>query len=158
MNENRVISTLTAVKYTLHTKHRELTNHKARYTDALNDVKNCSDWSEQEQSAFCHSHATKQSLSNSHRNKLLKHLSQPKLYEVNQNFEANMNNVSNTKVHITTRERPQIDTISITITRIHRALNKTKMKLPTGDPTNNTYRNTNGWHQQHRTRTQPITK
>ena len=37
----------------------------------------------------------------------------------------------------TTRGRPQIDTNSIPITRSYRALNKTKMELPTGNPTNN---------------------
>ena len=40
MNENHAINTLTAVKYAIHTNHRELTIHNARYIDALNDVKN----------------------------------------------------------------------------------------------------------------------
>ena len=64
MNENHVINTLTAVKYALHTNHRKLTNHKARHINTLNDVKNHSNWSERKQSAFCHLHANKQSLSN----------------------------------------------------------------------------------------------
>ena len=114
MSENHVINTLTAVKYTLHTKHRKLTNHKARYTDAVNDVENCSNWNERKRSAVCHSHAAKQTLSNLRRKKQFKHLSQPKLYRINQNLE---NNSYKTKVHVTTRGRPHIETNSIPITR-----------------------------------------
>ena len=52
INENHVINTLTAVKYKLHTNHRKLANHKARYIDALNDFKNYSNWNERKQSVF----------------------------------------------------------------------------------------------------------
>ena len=52
MNKNHVINTLTAVKYALHTNHRKLTNHKARYIDTLNDVKNHSNWNEQKKAFF----------------------------------------------------------------------------------------------------------
>ena len=49
MNKNQVINTSTALKYALHTNHRKLTNHNARYIDALNDVKNHSNWNERKQ-------------------------------------------------------------------------------------------------------------
>ena len=47
MNENHVRNTLTAVQYRLHTAHRKLTNHKARNTNTLKNVKIRSNWNAQ---------------------------------------------------------------------------------------------------------------
>ena len=52
MNENHVISTLTAVQYRLHTTHNKLTNHKARNTNTLNDVKIRSSWNDRKKNRF----------------------------------------------------------------------------------------------------------
>ena len=69
MNENHVISTLTAVQYRLHTTHNKLTNHKARNTNTLNDVKIRSSWNDRKKPllAFCHLHISRQSLCSLHR-------------------------------------------------------------------------------------------
>ena len=52
MKENHVINTLTAVQYRLHTTHRKLTNHKARNTNTLRNVKISSNWSDQKKPLF----------------------------------------------------------------------------------------------------------
>ena len=137
MNENQVINIITALKYTLFTKERKSANQKARQISAQNDVKNHSNWSEQKQRAFCHFQANKQSLSitpSSTTNFKIKNSTQPKFYQIKQNIH----NLSKTKVHITTRRRPHLDTNTIPITRRHRAPNKKKMDSPTGYTSNNT--------------------
>ena len=136
MNENHFINIITAVKYDLHSKHRKLTNQNAQYIDAQNDVKKHFNWNEQKQSAFCHSRANKQSLSNSLSNYRFKHSTQPKHYQTSHNFKHNISSLL--KVHIAKQRRPHLDTNTVPITRRHRAPNKTKMELPIGDPTNNT--------------------
>ena len=104
-NENHEINILTAVQYTLHTIHRKITNQKARYTNALNDVKNRSNWTDQKQIAFRHLHITKQSLSNLHRNNKFKQSTTFKLNKINKNFEDNIDNIY-INVHISTRGTP----------------------------------------------------
>ena len=137
MNENYVINIITALKYTLFTKQRKSANQKARQLSAQNDVKNHSNWSEKKQRAFFYFQANKQSLFITPLSKTkfqIYNSTQPKLYQ----FKQNINNSSKTKVHITTRRRPQLDTNTIPITRRHRAPNKKKMDSPTGNTSNNT--------------------
>ena len=137
MNENHVISIITAVKYALFTKQRISANQKARQISAQNDVKNHSNWSEQKQRAFCHFQANKQSLSftpSLTANFQINNSKQTKLYQ----YKQNIHNLSKTKVHITTRRRPHLDTNTIPITRRHKAPNKKKIDSPTGYTTNNT--------------------
>ena len=137
MNENHVINIITSLKYTLFTRQRKSANQKARELNAQNDVKNHSNWNEQKQRAFCNSQANKQSLfikPLSKTNCQINNSNQPKHYQFKQNIQI----PSKTKVYITTRRRPQLDTNTIPITRRHRASNKKKMDSPNGNTTNNT--------------------
>ena len=137
MNESHVINIITALKYTLFIKQRKAANQKARQLNAQNDLKNHSNWSEQKQRAFCHFQANKQSLfitPLSKTNFQINNSTQPKLYQ----FKQNIHNSIETKVHITTQRRPQLDTNTIPITRRHRAPNKKKMDSATGNTSNNT--------------------
>ena len=134
MNENHVINTLTAVKYALHTEQRKSTNHKARQIITHNDVKNHSNLSKHKQRAFCHSQVNIQSL-------LIKPLLKTNFLSNNSKHSElyqNFHNLYESKINITTRRIPNIDTNTIPITRRYRAPNKNKMNLPTGDTLQNT--------------------
>ena len=89
------------------------------------------------QRALCHSQANKQLLfikPLSKTNCQINYSNQPK----HNRFKQNIQIPSKTKVYITTRRRPQLDTNTIPITRRHRAPNKKKLDSPTGNTTNNT--------------------
>ena len=126
MNENHVINIITSLKYALLTQQRKLANQNARKTRAYNDVKNHSTRNEQKQHAFCQINANNQLL-----------LIKPSLltnFQINNSKQHNhyhskqiTQNLSTSKVYITTRRRPDLDTNNILITKRHRAQNKKKM-------------------------------
>ena len=137
MNENHVINIITSLKYALLTQQRKLANQNARKTRAYNDVKNHSNRNEQKQHAFCQINANNQSL-----------LIKPSLltnFQINNSKQHNhyrskqiTQNPSTSKVYITTRRRPDLDTNNIPITKRHRAQNKKKMDTPHNPTESNT--------------------
>ena len=130
MKENHVINTLTAIQYTLYTTHRKSTNHRARNTNAQNDIKFQSKRTELKQSAFRHSHNAQQLLSNSHSNNNFEQLPPQRINHSNIKSKFSLQNLFNRKVRLSTRGRPQIDTYSIPIHKRHRTPNKPKMEPP----------------------------
>ena len=137
MNENHVINIITSLKYALLTQQRKLANQNARKTRAQNDVKNHSNRNEQKQHAFCQINANNQSL-----------IIKPSLltnFQINNSKQHNhyrskqiTQNSSTSKVYITTRRRPDLDTNTIPITKRHRAQNKKKMDTPHNPTETNT--------------------
>ena len=131
MNENHVISIITSLKYALATNQRKLTNQKARLRNTQNDVKNHSNRNEQKQYASCQFNANNQSLSITlykSQKFQFNNLTQKKIYQSKQNIYT----LPPSKVFITTRGRPDRETIDIPITKRHRSPNKKKMEAPTG--------------------------
>ena len=129
MNENHVINIITSLKYALLTQQRKLANQNARKTRTYNDVKNHSNRNEQKQHAFCQINANNQSL-----------FFKPSYltnFQINNSKQHNhyhpkqiTQDLLTSKVYITTRRRPNLDTNNIPITKRHRAQNKTKMDTP----------------------------
>ena len=131
MNENHVINIITSLKYALATNQRKSTNQKARLRSTQNDVKNLSNRNEQKQHASCQFNANNQSLFITPfklQKSQFNNLTQNKIHQSKQNIYT----LPPSKVHITTRGRPDRETKDIPTTKRPRKSNKKKMEAPTG--------------------------
>ena len=151
IDKNHVINTIEAIHYTLHTTHRKLTNQIARKRRTLNDVINHSNLNKIKQSAFCHLNATKQSpsitLNNSNNTQLIQNHLNPikiitnQLYKYSKSSIPNhlfkslssrsnplVNPLFNRKIHVTTRNNPQLNTYTVPIKKRQRGPNKKRVE------------------------------
>ena len=142
IDKNHVINTIEAIHYTLHTTHRKLTNQIARKRRTLNDVTNHSNLNKTKQNAFCHLHATKQlyslTLNKSNNTKLIQNHITPNSINTNHLYKSSKSYIPNhlykslssrknslvnilfsRKVHVTTRNKPQLNTYTVPIKKRH---------------------------------------
>ena len=149
IDKNHVINTIEAIHYTLHTTHRKLTNQIARKRRTLNDVTNHSNLNKTKQNSFCHLHATKQlsslTLNKSNNTQLIQNHITPNSINTNHLYKSSksyfphhsfkslsirknslFNNLFSRKVHVTTRNKPQLNTYTVPIKKRHRGPNRKK--------------------------------
>ena len=137
IDENHVINTIAALHYALHTSHRNLSNQIARKRTTYTDVINHSNLNKTKHNAFCHLHAIKQLPSFA-----VKKLNKAQLVQnhINQNSFITcplfnllisrtnplFNPLLSRRIHITTKNNPELNTYTVPIKRRHRGPNKKK--------------------------------
>ena len=160
IDKNHVINTIEAIHYTLHTTHRKLTNQITRKRRTLNDVINHSNLNKTKQSAFCHLHATKQlpslTLNNSNNTQLIQNHINPNIIATNQLYKSSnpfipnhlfkslssrsnplVNPLYSRKIHVTTRNNPQLNTYTVPIKKPQRGPNRKRVEnMSTSQETN----------------------
>ena len=140
IDKNHVMNTIEAIHYTLHTTHRKLTNQIERKRRTLDDVTNHSNPSKTKPSAFRHLHAIKQLPCLTFNNtRLNQNYINPNSIITNHPYKSPNPSITNhlfkslssrtnplvntlfsRKIHITTKNNPNLNTYTVPIQKRHR--------------------------------------